>query len=64
MAVVQAKLVFGSETLVLTPRLDKSVEGFHHQAVRWMSSMVPKRQWDGTWVYTPIEADLEMVGLE
>ena len=26
--------------------------------------MIPKRQRDGTWVYTPIGAALEMVGLE
>ena len=29
-----------------------------------MAGMIPKRQRDGTWVYTPIGAALEMVGLE
>ena len=29
-----------------------------------MAGMVPKRQQDGTWVYTPIGSVLEMVGLE
>ena len=47
-AVVQAVLLFGSETWVLTPRLEKALEGFHHRASRRMAGMVPKRQPDGT----------------
>ena len=43
-AVVQAVLLFGSETWVLTPRLEKSLDGFHHQAVWQMAGMVPKCQ--------------------
>ena len=64
MAVVQAVLLFGSETWVLTPRLDKSLEGFHHRVARQMAGMVTKRQRDGTWVYPPIGAAMAMVGLE
>ena len=51
MAVVQALLLFGSEMYVLTPKLEKYIEGFHHRAVRRMVGMGPKRQRDGTWVY-------------
>ena len=43
-AVVQAVLIFGSKMLVLTPRLEKYLKGFHHRAVRRMAVMVPKRQ--------------------
>ena len=57
-------LLFGSETWVLTPWLEKSLEDFHHWAMWWMEGMVPKRQRDGIWVYAPIGAALEMVGLE
>ena len=64
LAVVQAVILFGSATWVLTPRLEKSLEVFHHRAVWRMAGMGPKRQWYGTWVYTPIEAALAMVGLE
>ena len=46
------------------PQLEKYLEGFHHRAVRQMAGMGPKRQRDGTWVYTPIGAALEMVGVE
>ena len=61
---VQAVLIFGSETWVLNPRLNKSLEGFHHRAVREISVMGPKRQQDVTWVYTPIGAMLARVWLE
>ena len=57
-------LLFGSETWVLTPRLEKYLENFHHWVVRRMAGIVPKRQRDGIWVYAPIGAALEMVGLE
>ena len=49
-AVVRAVLLFGSETWVLTPRLEKALEGFHHWAARRMAGMGPKCQPDGTWV--------------
>ena len=63
-AVVQVVLLFGYETYVLTPRLEKYLDGFHHREVWRMVSMGPKRKWDGTWVYTPIGEALEMVGME
>ena len=64
MVVVQAVLLFGPKTWVLTHQLEKYLEDFHHQAVRRMSGMVPKYQWDGIWVYPPIEVEPEMVGLD
>ena len=64
MALVQAVILFGSETWVMTPRLEKSLEGFRHWAVWHMAGMVSKRQQDGTWLYKTIGALLTMVGLE
>ena len=63
-AVVQEVLLFGSETWVLKPQLDKALEGFHHQVVLWMAGMGPKRQQYGTWLYTPIGLALAMMGSE
>ena len=63
-AVVQVVLVFDSETWLMIPRLEKVIEGFHHRVVRQMAVMYPKRQRYGTLVYTPIGAELEIVGLE
>ena len=56
--VVQAVFLFGSEMWVMTPRLEKAVEGFHHQAVRQMAGMGTKCKRNGTWVYPPIGAAL------
>ena len=61
---LQAVILFRPETSVLTPGLDTYLEGFHHRAVQKMVGMVPKRKWDGTWVYPPIGAALEMVWME
>ena len=63
MAVVQAVPLFGSEMWVVTPRVEKSLTGFHHRSVRWMADMVPRRQQDSTEVYPPIGAALVMVGI-
>ena len=62
--VVQAVLLFGSETWLLTPRLEKSLEGFHHGVVWRMAGMVPKRQHGVTWVYISIGEDLAMLGVK
>ena len=51
--VVQAVLLFGSETWVVTPRLGKALAGFHHQAVHRMAGMVPECQLSRTWVHSP-----------
>ena len=63
-AVVHAVLLFGSETWVLAPWLEKGIEGFCHRGVRRMAGMVPKRQWDETYVYPHIGSALAMVELE
>ena len=63
-AAVKAVLLFGSEAWVLTPRLEKSSEGFHLQVVRRMAGMGTKRHRDGTCLYTTIREALEMVGME
>ena len=60
----QAVLLFGYETWVQTPWLDKALTGFHHQTAWRMEGMVPKYYPDGTWVYPPIGAALAMVELE
>ena len=62
--VVQAVILFWSETWFLTPQLDKYLKGFHHGAVRRMVIMGPKLRRGGTWVYTPIGSALEMLELE
>ena len=61
MVVVHVVLLFGSETWVTNPQLEKAPEVFHQRALLQMAGMGPKCQWDGTWVYPPIGA---AVGLD
>ena len=63
-AVEQEVLLFGSETMVLNPRLDKSLKGFYHRAARQMEVMGPNYHPDGIRVYPPIRAALAMLVLE
>ena len=62
--VVKSVLLFGSENWVLTPRLEKALEEFHHRAAQQMAGMGPKLQRYGTSVYPPIGAALNILGLE
>ena len=62
--VVQVVLLFGSETWVLTPQLDKSLKDFHHRESQQMEGMGPKFHQYGTWVYPPIRESLTMVVLD
>ena len=48
--VSQVVLLFGSEPWVLTPPLEKALEGFHHQSTRRMVDMGPKRHPHRTWI--------------
>ena len=62
-AVVQAVILLGSETWILTPQLEKALKGFHQQAAWRMAGMYPNRQWDGTCVDPSIGVALKMVGM-
>ena len=64
MTMVQALILFGSDTWVLTLRLEKALEGFHHLVAWLMSVMVPKRHPYWTCLYPPIGEALAMVELE
>ena len=64
MTLVKAVLFFGSETWVVTPRLEKALTGFHHRVVWRMAGMGTKFQLNGKWVYPTIGVVLVMVVLE
>ena len=51
-AVVQAVLLFGSETWVRTQTMDKLLSGFHHRVARRLSGHMPRLH-NGVWVYPP-----------
>merc|ERR1712086_342394 len=56
-AVVAAVLLYGSESWVLPPSALKVLEGFHVEASRRMTGMLPQRRTVGPWVY-PRSADV------
>ena len=64
-AVIQAILLFGSETWVTTPSMMKVLNGFHIRAAYRMSKLYkPKENDDGTWTYPATKDVLEELGLE
>jgi len=61
-AVVQAVLLYGSESWVITDTILQMLTGFHHRIARRISALIPRRTQNG-WVYPPIEEALESAGL-
>ena len=46
-AVFQANLLFGSETWVVTPRIGRTLSGFHHRMAHSLAVMQPKKNMAG-----------------
>jgi hypothetical protein len=63
-AIVQAVLLFGSETWKLSPLHLKSLEGFHIRAARHMAGKMPIKNPDGTWTYPSSRDVLKAVRLQ
>ena len=61
-AVVQAVLIFGSETWVVTPRMVKALGGFQTQVERRLTGRLPRRTPYGKWTYTSAETSREEAG--
>ena len=62
--VLQAVLIFGSKTWLVTPRMGRSLGGFQHRVSRWITGRQTKQQSDGSWEYPPLEIDMQEAGLE
>ena len=54
-AVVQQVLLFGAETWVLTPRIERALESFMHRATRRITGRPPRKGWDGKWYYPSLQ---------
>ena len=50
-AVVQQVLLFGAETWVVSPRMERAPSFFIHGAARRITGRQPQRGWDGKWFY-------------
>ena len=62
--VVQAVLLFGEETCVLTPRMERALESFQNGAARRITERKPRRRGDGSWTYPPLKEAMREAGLE
>ena len=48
-AVVQAVLLFGAETWVLDPRMERALDNFQHRVARRITGRHPRIWGDGIW---------------
>ncbi len=63
-AIVQAVLLFGSETWKLSSLSLKILEGFHIRAACYMAGKMPTKNPNGTWTYPSSRDVLKAVGLQ
>ena len=54
-AVLQAVLLFGAETWVLTPRIEQALDSFMHGDARRITGKQPLRGGSGKWTYPPLK---------
>ena len=62
-AVIQAVLLFGSETWVIKDRDWQRLESFHHSCARRITRRFIRSNPDGTWTYPNNAKTLEVAGL-
>ena len=63
-SVVQATILFGLDTWVMTPNIGSTIGLFHHRVDRRLSVMQPKWDTEGRYEYLPLDVAMLMVGLE
>ena len=62
-AVVQQVLLFGAETWVVTPKMERALSGFLHGAARRLTGRQARREKDGDWYYSSLEGAAREAGL-
>ena len=63
-AVAQAVLLFGAETWVLIPSMERALDIFHHRVARRLTGRQPRIQGGGSWDYPPLEEAMGEAGSE
>ena len=61
-AVVQQVLLFGSETWVVSPRMEQAPSSFIYGAARRITGRQPRRGWDGKWHYPSLVGAMKEAG--
>ena len=62
-AVVQQVLLFGAETWVVSPMMERALSAFIHGAARRLTGRQPRNGRDGKWHYLSLEGDMKEAGL-
>ena len=61
-AVVQQVLLFGAETWVLTPQIERALDSFMHGAACRITGRQPRRGWDGKWYHPYLVGAMKEAG--
>ena len=56
-------LLFGAETWVVTPKMERALSGFLHGAARRITGRQARRAKDGDWYYPSLEGAMREAGL-
>ena len=62
-AVVQQVLLFGAETQVVTPKMERALSGFLHGVARRLTGRQARRGKNGEWYYPLLEGAMREAGL-
>ena len=62
-AVVQQVLLFGAETWVVNPKMERALSGFLHGAARRLTGRQARIEKDGDWYYPSLEGAMREAGL-
>ena len=61
--VVQAVLLFGSDTWLVIPRIGRALGGFDHRMARWITVSQHWIKTYGRWYYPPLGGGIEVISL-
>ena len=64
LVVVQAVLIYGPDTWVLTPHIQRVLGGFHHRVSHRLTRQKLQKVRDGGWFYPPLEYAMAESGLQ
>ena len=62
--VLQALLLFGAETWVLTSRMERALDSFHHRVAQRLTRRYLRRQGGRSWAYPQLEEAIGEAGFE
>ena len=62
-SVTQAVLLFGAETWVLKPHIEKALDSFQSRVARNITGRKPRRRKDGIWICPPLAGIIKEAGM-